>query len=415
VISSRVRKRDQTKAFLALLISKTPKILKLLPPLLLGRRGILLLLLKLTLPLAILKAFLSHTYVIMGDWYRGRYMRLTYTNLERYYYRHYEGDYIVRSFSRTIVQILVLLLSAEIITIVIGDNGIGLGVTRKIQGYSRRAMGTAYCVAWLGIVIGISTAYNSAVSFNRRGLLSVSPAETPRAGGFLRVMADLPQGFYFLRLLRGLDVSGGRIWNARNDKYLENASTYRFPRSYYQYNRQTYRNHRSNHMFPHLHIPHPWVFPAVWVPLRGMQFLGIGRLLLSTAAHMEGGRVGGHIVTRTTGIGNLAAEAVSYFLLQLAIGDEWNRVLFMEHKIGLGLFVSLVHLFSISRCYICYVRFARETEDVRLWHANAFILSSVVWCAGGVCMNWNQWMKMTREIRKRKRERKEREKLVTGS
>jgi len=37
---------------------------------------------------------------------------------------------------------------------------------------------------------------------------------------------------------------------------------------------------------------------------------------------MDGGRVGGHIVSRTQGLGNLAAEAVAYFLLQLSLGDE---------------------------------------------------------------------------------------------
>lgn len=105
---------------------------------LLSRRGILLLALKITLPLALLKHSLSYLYVFLGDWYRGRYMRLTYTNLERTYYRHYEGDYVVRSFCRTVVQVLVLLFSAEIVTMVIGDNGIGLGVTSKVRDGAKR-------------------------------------------------------------------------------------------------------------------------------------------------------------------------------------------------------------------------------------------------------------------------------------
>ena len=85
---------------------------------------------------------------------------------------------------------------------------------------------------------------------------------------------------------------------------------------------------------------------------------------------------------------------------------QWNRVLFMEHKIGLGLVVSIAHLSTLARCYYCYLLFARRTEDVSAWHANVFILSSVVWCAGGVVMNWNQWFKMTKANRKRARERK---------
>ncbi|GMH50491.1 hypothetical protein TrRE_jg11624 [Triparma retinervis] len=273
-------------------------------------------------------------------------------------------------------------------------------------------LGRPYCVLWLGIVVGVSTAYNSFVTFNRRGLLSVSPAEPPRTHGLLRAVADLPQGFYFLRLLRGLDVSGGRIWNFRNDRHLEAASTYRLPKPYYNYNRETYRNHRRKHMFPHLHVPHPWVFPAVWVPMRALQFLGIGRLLLSTAAQSSGGRVGGHVVTRTPGSSNQAAEAVSYFLLNLALGDEWNRVLFSEHKIGLGLAVSALHLAAAGRCYWCYGRFAKGTEDVKGWHGDVFVGASVAWCAGGVLMNLNQWLNMTRAKRKRRRERREREKAI---
>ena len=164
-------------------------------------------------------------------------------------------------------------------------------------------------------------------------------------------------------------------------------------------------------MFPHLHIPHPWVFPAVWVPVRALQFLGVGRLLLSTSACTNSGRVGGHVLTRGTGSPSSdASEVITYFLINLALGDEWNRVLFLEHKIGLGLFFSTAHLAALTRCYFCYRRFAKEAGDVRVWHGNAFIGTSVVWAVGGVVMNWGQWVKMTRQKRKRRKERREREK-----
>ena len=219
-----------------------PKVL----PLLLGRRGLLLRAIKLSIPLLIIKHSLSFLYEASGDWYRGRYMRITYTHLERLYLKHYEAPAVARSFARTALQTIILMVSAETVTTVIGDNGIGLSLLGKESGISKRAMGLAYCAMWLALVVGSGTAFNTAVSVESEGPLSISPAETPYTRGLIRFAADLPQGFYFLRLLRGLDISGGRLWGAKANHYTFLDHNF-FSRGYLQHTRETFKNQKKGH------------------------------------------------------------------------------------------------------------------------------------------------------------------------
>ena len=83
---------EPVKKVLAASLALIPRVL----PLLLGRRGLLLRALKLTLPLLVIKHTLSLLYEASGDWYRGRYMRITYTHLERLYLKHYEAPAVAR-------------------------------------------------------------------------------------------------------------------------------------------------------------------------------------------------------------------------------------------------------------------------------------------------------------------------------
>ena len=78
------------------------------------------------------------------------------------------------------------MVAAETVTTVIGDNGIGLSLLGKESGISKRAMGFAYCSMWLALVVGSGTAFNTAVSVESEGPLSISPAETPQARGLIR-------------------------------------------------------------------------------------------------------------------------------------------------------------------------------------------------------------------------------------
>ncbi|GMH49349.1 hypothetical protein TL16_g07187 [Triparma laevis f. inornata] len=306
-----------------------PRLLPKLLPLLLGRTGLLLRLLKITLPLLLLKHTLTWLYEASGDWYRGRYMRLTYTHLERLYLKHYEAPAVARSFGRTFLQTTILIFSAEIATTVLGDNGIGLGLTGQRGGISKRAMSFAYCSMWLALVVGTGTAFNTAVSTEGESMLSISPVETPHARGIVRFAVDLPQGFYFLRLLRGLDISGGRLWDSSHYTFLDPSY---FTRGYIHHSRETLKNQKKGHYLPHIHIPHPWVFPAIWWPLRILQFFSVGKLLL--VKEEGGGKIAGHVlgISSSGGVYGWGCECIAFYLAQLALGDEWNRVLFVERR-----------------------------------------------------------------------------------
>lgn len=77
-----------------------------------------------------------------------------------------------------------------------------------------------------------------------------------------------------------------------------------------------------------------------------MQFMCVGKVLLA----------GGGFVADTPSLAvspvaspPIAMKAMIAFLIQIALGDEWSRVLFVEQRVGLALIVSGFHLACVAR------------------------------------------------------------------
>ncbi|GMH96316.1 hypothetical protein TrVE_jg3724 [Triparma verrucosa] len=158
------------------------------------------------------------------------------------------------------------------------------------------------------------------------------------------------------------------------------------------YTRETRQNERKRRYLPHLHIPHPWVFPAIWWPLKLLQLLSVLKLLRINDVNGSVLGKGGY---------GWGGECLGWWFGQTALGEEWNRVLFVERRIGLGLAVAGAHLAAISRCYYCFVRLnSKRLGRVSL---NNYILPSVIWCAGGVLMNLSQFRAMRRDMRQQRK------------
>mmetsp|Transcript_11098 Transcript_11098/g.16186 ORF Transcript_11098/g.16186 Transcript_11098/m.16186 type:complete len:157 (-) Transcript_11098:1706-2176(-) len=73
-------------------------------------------------------------------------------------------------------------------------------------------------------------------------------------------------------------------------------------------------------------IPRPIVFPATWTPLRLLNLLAVAEALSSSKA------------------GTYKASLVKSFAVQMAIADEWHRLLFLERRIVLAGLMALVYL-----------------------------------------------------------------------
>ncbi|GMH96318.1 hypothetical protein TrVE_jg3724 [Triparma verrucosa] len=212
------------------------------------------------------------------------------------------------------------------------------------------------------------------VGANKKAETLINPPKKPR--------------FYFLRLLRGLDISGGRL---SGGEYIFKDREF-FSRGYLRYTRETRQNERKRRYLPHLHIPHPWVFPAIWWPLKLLQLLSVLKLLRINDVNGSVLGKGGY---------GWGGECLGWWFGQTALGEEWNRVLFVERRIGLGLAVAGAHLAAISRCYYCFVRLnSKRLGRVSL---NNYILPSVIWCAGGVLMNLSQFRAMRRDMRQQRK------------
>mmetsp|Transcript_28962 Transcript_28962/g.54671 ORF Transcript_28962/g.54671 Transcript_28962/m.54671 type:complete len:280 (-) Transcript_28962:105-944(-) len=195
-------------------------LLLLLPRLLsLFRLSRLLLLLKISLPLLLLKHSLTFLYTLSGDIYLGRHMRLTYNKYERLYLNHYQAPAFARSICRCVIQFVLSCVVGEIVQ--------GLKIFE----------GIAYVIA----VCFISSSFNTLVSIENLSVLSINREKHLQTRYITEKISELPQGFYFLRLLRGLDISGGRL---SGGEYIFKDREF-FSRGYLRYTRETRQNERK--------------------------------------------------------------------------------------------------------------------------------------------------------------------------
>jgi hypothetical protein len=275
---------------------------------------------------------------------------MTYTSLEKLYVSQYEAPALARSFGRMSLQTVASLLVAQMFTILCSH--LSLSVPPNLPSPHSRW----YAAMWISAVLASGVVVDILTSQGTSNLLSV----TPKPSRNRRLLPKLPQSLYFLRLLRGADLTD----EGRRFEYESPAQT-RFTLGGFPSTTtpsttaaaavspptpaQPLDRHRPSlphPRLPHPRLPHPFVFLAVWVPLKIMQFMCVGKVLLA----------GGGFVADTPSLAvspvaspPIAMKAMIAFLIQIALGDEWSRVLFVEQRVGLALIVSGFHLACVAR------------------------------------------------------------------
>ena len=306
----------------------------LLPPLLLSRR------------------VLNSTWIAIVDYVRGRTFRQTFTSLERAYLRYYEFPAVIRSTARLVSQIGILLglnwlirwwmilvmSTSDVGPAVLGVTGIDIGLVGTASkpdwneedpfalfgpGWNvglpcqQRGKGMAWLCGfiWIGLVVGIG--HMSAMALSvwggplRLHKASVQHAENPKH--VLRRVILHPINWF-----KELDE-----W-----KHL----------SALKNKRRADRNHQSE-VGDRTFNPDPLLFPATWLPLRWLQIFAITKAFSTDPLQYRWCSPDNDKV--------VIPRLMKQYLVQLALGDEWQRVFLGERRVGLGILVVLSYFVSL--------------------------------------------------------------------
>lgn len=84
--------------------------------------------------------------------------------------------------------------------------------------------------------------------------------------------------------------------------------------------------------------PDPLLFPVTWLPLRWIQIFAVAKAFSTDPQHYrwcspDNARV-------------VIPKLMKQYLIQLALGDEWQRVFLGEKRVGLGILVVLSYFFG---------------------------------------------------------------------
>lgn len=239
--------------------------------------------LRLLAPMIVARRCLNYIGYIAMDWYRGRYLRTTYKQLEgRVHY--YQVPAALRSLGRWSVQVSMLGLLGKIMEWMVGLDH--LPCSRG------EALGCRWwCgLLWIGSVVGTGHAGAAAVAVWGGPLRLQTAMHRPPASKFFR------RPWRVLQWLRDPDRWIREIAIVRRDSPV--------PLKPFQ--------------------PDPLLFPATWEPLAVFQMIILAIEMRST---------GQHAIMRQV-------------LVQQAFRDEWYRVLMYEKRVVLGIAVMVGYLMS---------------------------------------------------------------------
>lgn len=313
--------------------------LLLLPPLLLTRRA------------------LNSTRNAIVDYFRGRIFRQTFTRMERAYLRYYEFPAAIRAVARLGSQIGILLglsvavrcwmfmiLAGDVVgPLVLGMSGIDIREDIGMVGTSngggvdfgsgvdgilsnvwnvglpcfQRGRGMAWLcgLIWIGAVVGTGHACTVAISV---------------WGGPLRLQAAAHQAERPKQLLlRAVHHPIKWVRDLEEWKHLPSPNISR---------KDVGRRRRGGGRSRALDLD-PLLFPATWLPLRWIQIFAVAKAFSTDPQNYrwcspENDRI-------------VIPKLMKQYLIQLALGDEWQRVFLGEKRVGLGIIVVLSYFIAL--------------------------------------------------------------------
>jgi tryptophan-rich sensory protein len=275
------------------------------------------------------RAVLSLSEVIL-DYMRGRYFRSTYSRLERAYLRYYEAPAALRAMARSLSQILIFFWLSMMMSWLTGI---------ATSGSFSDSVSFLEGLLWISSVIGSGHAFTQYVAY---------------WGGPLRIQRQFHEQEYTERtILQHIFVQPFHIIQFMQD-----------PAQWINLLSIPSQTKQQQTTFD----PNPLIFPITWGPLRILQMFALANILC----------------TSTTA--TIRKELMRHFLIQLALGDEWCRVLLEEKRIGLGIVTVL--------CYMCsllfFLKLAFSVNPARSY----WLLPSLIACLVSGWMNivifWNR-------------------------
>ena len=280
--------------------------------------------------LLITRRLLNSTSNAVVDYFRGRYLRTTFTRLERAYLRYYEFPAATRSMFRVSAQVGIFMSLSWIVRwwmwMVLKTGGEDVTLSTFIDATSstiklswdfedgclpchRVGRGVPWLcgVIWIASVVG--TGHACAVALSKWGgplRLQAASAnqQTQKPTHVLSWIIHHP-----IKWLRGLDE-----WKHFSSLgHLGGNNKREGRRRWQEFN------------------PDPLLFPATWMPLRWLQIYAIAKAFATNPDHFRwcSPEKQIHVVHRL----------MNLYLIQLALGDEWSRVFLGEYRVGLGIVV----------------------------------------------------------------------------
>ena len=224
------------------------------------------------------------------DYLTGYYLRKTFTRLERAYLRYYELPSALRAIARTGSQICILFLVASIIGWVyaMGDPPC------REEG---KGLSMICSVLWITAVVAAGRACASAVAV-WGGPLRVEVATHPKN----KQVFTRPS--HFVEWISNVDEVKNLL------------------------------SHDGVKAFD----PNPLIFPATWVPIKVL-------LIFAVAKSLEAGP--SDCSWCSTDSPTLPRLMKSY-LVQAALGEEWQRVLLIEKRVGLGIAAVSAYVVALA-------------------------------------------------------------------
>lgn len=286
--------------------------------------------LRLLAPMIVARRIVLSLSEIILDYMRGRYFRSTYSRLERAYLRYYEAPAALRAMARSVSQILIFFwLSAMMSWLTgVGTNDSGSDGVNLLEG-----------LLWISSVIGSGHAFTQYIAY---------------WGGPLRIQTQIHEQESTERtILQQVFVQPFHIIQFMQD-----------PAKWINLLSLPSQSKPQQTAFD----PNPLIFPITWGPIRILQMIALANIL------------------HTTSTATVRKELMRLFLIQLALGDEWCRVLLEEKRIGLGIVTVL--------CYLCSLLFFLKLSFSVNIAKSYWLLPSLVACFVSGWMNivifWNR-------------------------
>lgn len=259
--------------------------------------------LRMLAPLLVARRVLVYLGDMANDWYTGRYLRRTYSMLEKEYWHFYQVTALVRSGGRFLAQ---LVLSAVLGRIVQGLLGL-----RRYPCIVESTSTDDLQSILTGAFWGCSALWMLAT-----------------LGGSFSIGKLISEWHGSLRLTLEPESSVVRTAQKRRRLLLHPLNILEWMRDPHQVVKAVLRTTPAKVLKP-FH-PEPFFFPSTWLPIRMIEYVAVLREM--GTSHMS-------LIMRR-------------LLVQQALFDEWNRALMKEKRVALGL--GIMCMYSINTCMLCW-------------------------------------------------------------